>query len=952
MNKEKIKKCVQEVFGFDCDEIGLLKTYCTCVAVHDRCVNEENIKNAFIEAKNACSKSETEVFTHVKRDCNWKKLAKLCSEFSNIKLIEFLKIGVPELICSPVQFVELKRRLRMSILDVGYVILMMNQVHKIVSQKHYSSIAEFDKDVRKQFNLQNTAKLKIGTKHVVDLYKAVCMTKLDIEEFQQLRSATKAISFCVENGIPKELIPELMAIIDNSSKLKGFIKNTGVSNKKVVACAKKLVKFRYDEIELMCAASYAEDKNDILLDNCYIYPCFMSRISDVDKPAVAIICPSDFFIRKMFFDTSYRDVDFVVVLPSRYKCKLYSRYCDCMNYSGTGSIRFFTFAEFSKFESGIDSVLVFATHAEEKLQKEMSDALLKCCKTSTLIFSLHESNEFENMTGSISRLIYSKDVKIESIDILPLGFSSSEGRKKKVFVRWSVQENIGSDTYYENAITLNKYNLVSDNEQYISRDCQEAFISKKELIESGSSIREIFRGIKYINKSGQKREMAKEYAFSEGISAYYTINNGKCEDDKIRLRVYFKMATENRKGVIIPGTEMKFRGVSMENIYDVIENEFLYGKSGDKLLRDFFKENTINYIDYESITLKLFFYLYFDWYTWKEDDDINFSLAKAVVDSKIGELPIAKASVDEFEKAYYEQGFEVDNLTLENYISLLSEIYEVAVSTNICENNIFEFFSPSSDYENRSRYDVVGRARDALVKRSLTKSEIRQVYKDVSKKLRASKHEYLAVMIKMFTGLNHSQICELTWRDFLYSQENDFYMLFTSDTYNKNIIKGVTAKVPVCIPCVPLLSDELVKRKNELSEKYDEEEIRLMPIVSTFNKKSSPYEHCKRKDIKKLCESVLDFWENNSKLIKSSGRELVLKSYKGDVLRETFMKQLTYYTNLNDNERAVILSLKPKDTADRHYIGYDNEDVACILYEELCKLEGIIKGENKDESDH
>ena len=291
-------------------------------------------------------------------------------------------------------------------------------------------------------------------------------------------------------------------------------------------------------------------------------------------------------------------------------------------------------------------------------------------------------------------------------------------------------------------------------------------------------------------------------------------------------------------------------------------------------------------------------------------------------------------------------------MTLDKYINLLSEIFEVAVNNNICENNIFESFNPSSEYENRSRYDVAGRARDALVKHSLMKSEIRQVYKDVSKKLRSSKYEYLAVIIKMFTGLNYNQLCDLTWRDFLYSQEYDFYMLFPSDTYNKNIIKGAMSKVPICIPCVPLLSDELIKRKNELSEKYDEEEIHLMPIVPTLNKKSYPYEHCKRKDIKELCESVLDFWENNNKLIKTSGRELVLKSYRGDVLRETFIKHLTNYTNLNDNERAVILGLKPNDTADRHYIGYDNEDVACIFYEELCKLEKIIKGDNKDECDH
>lgn len=951
MEKAKIRKSVEEVFNCSCDEGVFLRAYCTCVSIAEQHFDNEDIKNTYVKVRNSCSNSEAEIFLQVKRDCNWKKLAKLCLELSNIELIEFLKVGVSQIVCSPLQLVEMKRRLKLSVLNTGYVILMMSQVHKIVSQKYYSKVTEFDKDVRKQFDLQNMNKLKIGIKDVVDLYKAVCMTKLDIEEFQQMRSATKAISFCVESGIPKVRIPELMAIIDNPSKLKHFIDNTGVSYKKLLACAKQIVKFRNNEIELMCAASYEEGKNDILIDDCYIYPRFMTCISDGDKHTVVIICPSEFFIRKMIFDTSFRDIDFVVVLPSRHQCKLYRRYCDCMNFNGTGSIKFYTFEEFTKSEIRGDNVLIFANRTEDKYQKDIYDILMKNCNTSTKLFSLHESDEFENVVGSISQLIYSKDVKIQSIDILPLGLSSSEGRKKKVFVRWSVQENIGGETYYENAIILNKYNLIYSNEQYISRDCQEAFTSKKELIESGSSIREIFRGIKYINKSGQKREMAKEYAFSEGISAFYTIHNGKSEDNKIRLRVYFKMPTENRKSVIIPETEMKFRGVSLENIYDVIENEFFYGMNGDKLLRDYLKENTLEHIDYENISLKSFFYLNFDWYTWKEDDDNKFYLAKAVVDSKIGELPIAKASVDEFERAYYDQHLGVDDLTLEKYINLLSEIFEVAVNNNICENNIFESFIPSSEYESRSRYDVVDRARDALVKRSLTKSEIRQVYKDVSKKLKSSKYEYLAVMIKMATGLNHSQICELTWRDFLYSQEYDFYMLFPSDTYNKNIVNGVVSKVPVCIPCVPLLSEELIKRKRELSEKYIEEEIRLMPIVPTVNKKSSPYERCKGKDIKGLCKSVLDFWENNHKLIKTSGRELLLKSYKGDVLRETFTKHLICYTNLNDNERAVILGLKPKDTADRHYIGYDNEDVACIFYEELCKLEKIIKGDNKDECD-
>lgn len=69
---------------------------------------------------------------------------------------------------------------------------------------------------------------------------------------------------------------------------------------------------------------------------------------------------------------------------------------------------------------------------------------------------------------------------------------------------------------------------------------------------------------------------------------------------------------------------------------------------------------------------------------------------------------------------------------------------------------------------------------------------------------------------------------------------------------------------------------------------------------------------------------------------------LSLGFYHGDLIREAFKKLVIKNTELTDNEISVIMGVKPEDTADRHYIAYEEDGILFPIYEELCKLEELI----------
>lgn len=942
IEKGKIKNLIYDVFCCDTsDEYNLLYAYCTCKSISEVACFSTDIEKAYLNVKKLCTSCEKQSFLHIAPSRRFDKLEKICEHFRKVSLLDFLTIFVPNLVCDTREFVRLINfKFKISWLQVGYLIFTMNKTHKIISTVSYTTTEDFNKAIVKRYFDDNRKQLKLSNDIVLELYRAICLIKLDNDGIIGLKNALEVVDYCVAHGIPKALLPELVLVANNNNKLKTFAKNNNFSEKVISDCQYKILKLSNNEIAFLCAISYDPKSNDIHLETSYLYPRFSASFSDKDSPAVVVFAPSEFFIRKLLFDATFRDVNYTIVLDSMDKCKIYTKYWKRIRRDEWGSMLFCTFNEFFETENNTrpDSFLLFANHISKEHQKQLKSVLVDMCDEATQVLSLHESSEFETTPRYISKLIKSDMVNIQEIDILPLQLVTSEGKSKKILIKWNVAKDLESISSENSMVALRKMDLINDNYQYLSKHPQVLYTPEKEIKTSVNSIREVYRELIYVNKSGKTRASAKEFRFSPEISVFYTTGSINI-DESVRLRCYLKQFDSTKqKFVVIEESKQSFRNVLPISISDVLE-EYLYGAKNGKLIRDIIKENYCEFANTKTLSLKTFFYQLFDWVKWREEDAEFFEFAKSIVNSEIGEFDIISTSAKDYERAYYDSSIDRSKIALEKYIEILEEIINSAVSQCVCVTNIWKDFTPDSNYIKDKKYDVAQFAGQSMVTRFLTNAQINKIYQKTVKEIRAGRYEYAAVLIKLFTGMTHREISGLRWPNFCYCEEYDFYVLSPSTDKNRYLSRKT---VPRDVPCVKLLSDTLFRIKSELRKSYSNEEISMMPIVPNFKNKKNIYESCTPGDVRKLCKKVLETLRIDGIVIKTDNGDVVLKQFQGDLIRESFRRTLIKYTNLTANERSIILGTKPNKTYSKYYAGYSNEDVLYKQYIKLSSIENLI----------
>lgn len=942
IEKGKIKNLIYDVFCCDTsDEYNLLYAYCTCKSVSAEVVFSEDIEKAYLKTKKKCTAGEKTAFLRISPSRKFDKLEKLCNCISKIRFVDFLSIFTPNLVCNPKELVHLlKVNAKLDWLSIGFLIYTIKLIHNNVSFNRYSSVENMYKDIIKNFSNTNEKRLKLSKDTMIDIYKAICLYKLDYDGCLNLsKDVLAAVELCIQNGIDKADIPEFILTVNNNSTFQKFVKSRGLSENKLLQCRKKIREQSYDEIALLCVASYIPKKNDIFLDTKYIYNRFVASFAASDTPTVMIVSPSDFFIRKLIYDTTLRATNFLIVLDNIHRCKIYRKHMNRISHSGSGSISFYTFDEFSEEHNfRANSILLFTTHTTEEEQQQLPKILPDICGKDTPVYSLHESSEFERASGYISQYIKSNEVNLKEIDILPLGILYSEGRSKKILVEWNVDKESAKMVFEKGLVELRKINLICDDFQYVSKSPETFNTSKKELITSGNSVRNVYRSLVYINRSGQTRATAKEFRFSEEISVFYTTDDIQA-DGMLRLRIYVnKPSPKKRNGVMIEESKRNFRNVLPINIPRIIE-EYIYGFKGDKLIRDILNEHCFGIPNKDTLSLKTFFYNYFYWDDWKEKEPSLFEFTKEIVNSVIGEFVVSKTTAKEFERAFYEVNFYTEELDFEIYRTILERIYDVAVSYGFCEKNIWDSFSPDSGLDKKESYNVIHRAREMMFVKLLTQKQFNNIYDRTIQKITSGHLEYVAVLIKLFTGLTNREISNLIWDEFIYSQKYGFYMLAPTIDQEKYEAKRI---VPRGIPCVNVLAKVLLDIKSELLKQYTEQDVCMMPIVPKAEKKLNIYDSCSPDCIKALCKDILSFIPEKDNVIHVTDGVLSLGFYHGDLIREAFKKLVIKNTELTDNEISVIMGVKPEDTADRHYIAYEEDGILFPIYEELCKLEELI----------
>lgn len=958
LSKEKVLSKIKGVFDCDVnDEKELLKVYCTCVSVHNQYCIDGDIKKAYVTVMKESSRSEMNSFMKLNKKLNWDKLVELSELFSDLPFIRFLLVFTPHLVCNPKNLCEVKNKNNISMLNICTYIIAMSDLDtdilkvKISSKKEF--ISRINSSISKLICFEGISKNAI-----YELFCSVCLYDLSQKEIQQTEKTTTCIEKFkryirdnrgndkVKEFIEEEKFTELYLISESDSKINAFCRKNGLDKKEVVKYSNKTK--RLPLLDFMRAVSYDKKSNDILLENGYVYDKFIKSYLSKDNPKGLIIEPSDFLIPKILSDTFGRHINFTIVLSSSNRCKMYKRYISTRNNSSSLLFDFLTPEEFFGSTEKYDGVLMFTTRMNKDMQKEFSKNITAYCNYDTEMYSFHSSNDFENELDPLSQFMLTDAAVIERIDILPTGIENATEYKKKLLVCFSLcgeSDNVIANTPQ---ISLNKFGLIKCEKNLIFSDKQRVYVHKCELIESNSTLRQLFREKSIVNISGKSRECAKEYVFSEELSAFYTTSAETDDPDKVRLRIYLKET--GTKAKIIAKSVSKHR-IAEENIYDFIENEYFYRiVQGVPIIREQLRHIYFGQFEEKDITLKSFVYLYCEWEKWQVDDIELFENVLEIINSSVGNLRIRKSLADDYVSSYSELVLSED-IDITAYLNILSNILNVAVNQGFLIHNVLEDYEISAREDEKSHFNYLREMQGAFAKRTLTFYETNMLIELVESQMVKGKYEYLGILIKLFTGLKEHHICALFWSDLVYSEKHRFYILYPSYEVKSDGF-SLEAMVPeVCrgIPCIPVLSKWLLRRKEELQKIYTEEIIANMPIVPAIDKKRSIYANTSPVHLRELCKKTLSFIESEPEVIRTIDGELVVKPYRGDFLISTFRYWLMMYTDLTFNEYCVLAGLKVYETVDGHYIDYCNHSVLFQLYKKMIKIEDKFKEEKGEQ---
>lgn len=951
LSKEKVLSKIKGVF--DCntsDEKEVLKVYCTCVSVYSRYCVEGDIKKAYIKVMSESSNLEKKSFTKLNKKQNWDKLVELSELFSDLPLIRFLLVFTPHLVCNPKSLCDVKAKNNISMLKICTIIIAIKDFDTDILKVKFLSKKEFVNRINSSISKLSYFE-GISKNIIYELFFSVCLYDLSQKEIQQTEKTTTCIdkfkSYIkdkigkdkVKEFVEEEKFTELYLISESDSKINAFCRKNGLGKSDVVKYSNKIK--RMPLLDFMRVVSYDKKSNDILLENGYVYDKFIKNFLSEDNPKILIVEPSDFLISKILSDTFGRHINFTIVLSSVNRCKMYKRFINTRNNSSSLLFSFLTPEEFFSSTEKYDGVLMFATRMKKDMQKEFSKKITAYCKYDTEMYSFHSSNCFEDKTDPLSQFMLTDAAVIEHIDILPTGIENATEYKKKLLVCFSLCGE--SDHIIANApqISLNKLGLIKCEKNLMFRDKQRVYVHKCDLIES-NRLRQFFREKSIVNISGKSRECANEYIFSEELSAFYTTSVETDDPDKVRLRIYLKEV--GTKAKIIADSVLKHRIVE-ENIYDFIENKYFYRiVQGIPIIREQLRHIYFCQFEDKDITLKSFVYLYCEWEKWQFDDSELFENVLEIINSSAGNLKIRKSLADDYVSSYSESVYNED-IDITAYLNILSNILSIAVKQGFIIDNVLEDYEISASEDEKSHFNYLREMQGAFAKRTLDFYETSMLIEWVESQMAKGKYEYLGVLIKLFTGLKEHQICALFWSDLVYSEKHRFYILYPSYEVKADGFSLEAMESEVCrgVPCIPVLSKWLLRRKEELRKVYSEEVIANMPIVPAIDKKRSIYANASPVHLRELCKKSLSFIESEPEVIRIFDSEAVVKPYRGDFLVSTFRYWLMMYTDLAFNEYCVLAGLKVHETVDRHYIDYCNHDVLFQLYKKMIKIEDKLK---------
>lgn len=288
-----------------------------------------------------------------------------------------------------------------------------------------------------------------------------------------------------------------------------------------------------------------------------------------------------------------------------------------------------------------------------------------------------------------------------------------------------------------------------------------------------------------------------------------------------------------------------------------------------------------------------------------------------------------KRAVDEL----LEEGEEIKEMKILNMLNLV--VSEAINKEYLSENRILPLIPAARNRATKRQAEV----RQALTKRCFEPIEEDKMVKYLLP-FCVKSSKYLAVLIRLMTGISIKEVCGLLWSDFKYNADTKVFTLCvtkfvdSSGKITHHILQDNWEKYRV-LP-LPIVLGKTIQARKELliKEGLNAQVLEDYPIILPKEdlyrmKKGYRPIYCKTSSVAEKCREVVkraEIPQLQVILPDKEGQEIEadLNNYIGDIYRTNFRDKALNLSGFDLGELHYYLGLKKPDTFSQHYCDYTN----------------------------
>lgn len=506
-------------------------------------------------------------------------------------------------------------------------------------------------------------------------------------------------------------------------------------------------------------------------------------------------------------------------------------------------------------------------------------------------------------------------------------------------------------------------------------------------LEGNLSIGELFRNTKMPIKRG-----AKTYPLSKELNLEYTIGFNKrlrerslkiardfCLIRELHVNYYaiLKESDTRRKAgncltdkvnkIIYFGNQASSNEVLYSALEELAWNEKIIGHIATDVRRNY--DNLAG----DNISLKTLMFGCADILLKQKSFKKETALALfAGADRSLANLIPSQTSEQDYENVVREIAAEGKCKETECW-RLLNSIFSIAVKNKLVSRNpILEIINKNSGRASTN----IRKVRKRLIKRQFTPKEekiiLNKLFEDTKlefgdrlAKLYEVDSHWLALAIRLYTGMTVKEICALKWQDYVRikgSEDSQFKVVryISEDRYVEEYSMSEKLRRRRLVPVVCTLSEMLENRKRYLLKSFDltEETILQYPIIFDLEVGGRhKITHCRKKycnvnkitKVEKEMIAALNISPQNISLADPERKSTDLSVYGGDIFYSNWKFKANYICGLTDGEISYILGIKPQSVLDTYYCDYGQQALQSQMAKKLRRWtakQGVLLNEN------